>query len=193
MRIRRESAAERAGGGPASAPGRLAPPWTPSTLHITIDRPREEVFDYLADIANHPEFTDHYLKEWRLTRIESSGRGAGARFRADAPLQPLLVGRPELHRGRARRTGSSPSAAAASSTASSSSRAGRSTPAPGGGTRIEFVAETEPRAADRPVDRGASPASGAGSAAARNKALKRLRAILEENRDRGARATVAGR
>ena len=56
----------------------------PVTSTITIGRPREEVFDYLADIANHPEFTDHYLKEWRLTRVESYGRGAGARFRYDA-------------------------------------------------------------------------------------------------------------
>ena len=33
----------------------------PVELSITIDRPREEVFEYLADIANHPEFSDHYL------------------------------------------------------------------------------------------------------------------------------------
>ena len=50
----------------------------PIELSINIDRPREEVFEYLADIANHPEFTDHYLKEWRLTRVDSYGRGAGA-------------------------------------------------------------------------------------------------------------------
>ena len=43
----------------------------PVTAHVVIDRPREEVFEYLADIANHPEFSDHYLKEWRLTRVES--------------------------------------------------------------------------------------------------------------------------
>ena len=58
----------------------------PVTAHVLIDRPREEVFEYLADIANHPEFSDHYLKEWRLTRVESFGRGAGARFKIDAPL-----------------------------------------------------------------------------------------------------------
>ena len=58
----------------------------PITAHVTIDRPREEVFEYLADIANHPEFSDHYLKQWRLTRVESYGRGAGARFKIDAPL-----------------------------------------------------------------------------------------------------------
>ena len=55
----------------------------PVTLHVTIDRPREEVFAYLADVANHPEFTDHFLKDWRLTREESEGRGAGARYRQD--------------------------------------------------------------------------------------------------------------
>src|SRR5437763_195696 len=42
--------------------------------------------DYLADIANHAEFTDHFLQDWHLTRIDSVGRGAGARFRVVAPL-----------------------------------------------------------------------------------------------------------
>ena len=55
----------------------------PVTAHVVIDRPREEVFDYLADIANHPEFSDHYLTEWRLTRVDSVGRGAGARFKLE--------------------------------------------------------------------------------------------------------------
>src|SRR3954451_22164691 len=58
----------------------------PITASITIDRPREEVFTYLADIANHPEFMDHFMTEWRLTRVESYGRGAGARLKVGAPL-----------------------------------------------------------------------------------------------------------
>src|SRR5271170_7649915 len=53
-----------------------------------IDAPRERVFDYLQDIANHPEFTDHYLVDWHLTRQDSVGRGAGARFRVKAPPGP---------------------------------------------------------------------------------------------------------
>ena len=53
----------------------------PVTVSVTIDKPREEVFAYLADIANHPEFTDHYRKDWRLTREDSEGRGAGARYK----------------------------------------------------------------------------------------------------------------
>ena len=48
---------------------------------VTIDRPREVVFAYLADLANHPEFSDHYLQQWHLTRTDSWGEGAGARYR----------------------------------------------------------------------------------------------------------------
>jgi uncharacterized protein YndB with AHSA1/START domain len=57
----------------------------PVTASIVVAAPRERVFDYLQDIANHPEFTDHYLVDWHLTRIDSVGRGAGARFRVKAP------------------------------------------------------------------------------------------------------------
>ena len=56
----------------------------PVTVSTVISVPRERVFDYLQDIANHPEFTDHYLVDWHLTRINSVGRGAGARFRVKA-------------------------------------------------------------------------------------------------------------
>jgi len=55
------------------------------TVSIVVSAPRERVFDYLQDIANHPQFTDHYLVDWRLTRIDSVGIGAGARFRVKAP------------------------------------------------------------------------------------------------------------
>jgi uncharacterized protein YndB with AHSA1/START domain len=51
------------------------------TSSITIDAPRERVFDYLADIANHVEFSDHYLKDFRLERLDSSGVGASASFK----------------------------------------------------------------------------------------------------------------
>src|SRR3954453_13076901 len=53
----------------------------PVSAHVVIDRPREEVFEDLSDIANHAEFTDHRMTDWRLTRIDSYGRGAGARFK----------------------------------------------------------------------------------------------------------------
>ena len=59
----------------------------PFTVTTTIAKPREQVYEYLADISNHPEFTDHYLVDWRLLRNDSVGLGAGARFRIKAPLQ----------------------------------------------------------------------------------------------------------
>ena len=64
-------------------------------------------------------------------------------------------------------------------------------PASGGGTRLEYMYETEPRAPDGPPRGGARGRRGWFR---RNggKALRRLRGILEENRDRGARATVGG-
>lgn len=58
----------------------------PVTATCTIDAPREEVFGYLSDLANHVEFTDHYLKDFRLERLESRGLGAAASFRVSFPL-----------------------------------------------------------------------------------------------------------
>lgn len=58
----------------------------PLTVTSIVDRPRREVFDYLADIANHAEFTDHFLKQFRLERLQSRGLGAGARYLIDFPL-----------------------------------------------------------------------------------------------------------
>jgi uncharacterized protein YndB with AHSA1/START domain len=58
----------------------------PVTVSRTVDAPRERVFEYLSDIANHPEFSDHYLREFRLERLDSRGLGAAARYRLDFPL-----------------------------------------------------------------------------------------------------------
>ena len=160
----------------------------PVTAAITIDRPREDVFDYLADIANHPEFSDHYMKHWRLTRLESVGRGAGARFRLDRrldrygwadmtfielerPYRIVAVGRGgKYNRNKTYTTWTLiPS---------------------GGATRVEYSTEVEPAL---PTDRvmemfGTRRFFKRGT----RKALRRLQSILEEDLDRGARATVAG-
>jgi uncharacterized protein YndB with AHSA1/START domain len=160
----------------------------PFTVSTTISRPREEVFEYLADIANHSEFSDHYLVDWRLTRENSYGAGAGARFRVKAPfsrfswadvtladVQPpfKLV---ERGRGgkfnRVRMLGAYTLA-----------------PGPGGTTRVQYTLETDPvLLSDKLLEvlggriwlrRKAS------------KAMRRLRTILEEGRDRGRRVSVA--
>ena len=46
----------------------------PVIVSVTVGRPREEVFDYLADMANHSEFTDHFLEDFHLTRENTVGR-----------------------------------------------------------------------------------------------------------------------
>lgn len=52
---------------------------------VTIERSPEEIYDYLIDVANHPEFLDHFLKHWHLTREDTVGIGAGVRFKVSGP------------------------------------------------------------------------------------------------------------
>jgi uncharacterized protein YndB with AHSA1/START domain len=161
----------------------------PVTVTVNIARPREEVFAYLEDLANHAEFTDHYLKDWHLTRVNSVGLGAGARYRVDAPLNRF------------------PWADAAFIEVEAPFRiveAGRAgkfnrirvlgtwvlTPTAGGqNTRVEFTNETIPAT---PTDRILESFGARGWIRRKNrKALRRLRSILEEGHERGQRATVA--
>jgi hypothetical protein len=53
----------------------------PVSTTISIDAPREHVHRLLADLAVRPSFTDHFIDEFRLERLDSAGVGAGARFR----------------------------------------------------------------------------------------------------------------
>lgn len=63
----------------------------PISAEIEIDVPREEAFAKLADLAERPSFTDHFLTDFHLTRIDSEGVGAGARFRVKAPLRKVWM------------------------------------------------------------------------------------------------------
>jgi uncharacterized protein YndB with AHSA1/START domain len=163
---------------------------------MIVSAPREQVFDYLQDIANHPQFTDHYLVDWRLTRIDSVGKGAGARFRVKAPGNRFSWGdatfaeveRPhrivEVGRtgkdNRIRTRGVYDLA-----------------PAPADSTRVRFTLQTVPATlTDRLMD-------GLGGRAwlkrKNRRALRRLREILERGdggeanaQDRDRRVTVAG-
>jgi uncharacterized protein YndB with AHSA1/START domain len=58
----------------------------PIRVTRNVDVPREVVFDYLADVANHAEFTDHFLTDFRLERLQSRGVGAAYRYRLKFPL-----------------------------------------------------------------------------------------------------------
>jgi uncharacterized protein YndB with AHSA1/START domain len=160
----------------------------PVNVSIVISAPREQVFDYLQDIANHAEFTDHYLVDWHLTRIDSVGRGAGARFRVKAPGNRFSwadvtfaeVERP--HRiVEVGRTGKNNRIRTLG--------AYELSPATGGATRVEFTLQTVPATlADRLIE-----GLGARSWTKRKteRAMRRLRAILERDEGRGQRVTVA--
>jgi uncharacterized protein YndB with AHSA1/START domain len=156
-------------------------------VSIIVDAPREQVFDYLQDIANHPEFTDHYLVDWHLTRLDSVGTGAGARFRVkapgnrfswgdvtfaevQAPHRIVEVGRTGKN-NRIRTLGVYELASASP-----------------GATRVRFTFETEPATlADRLIE----GLGGRGWLKRKNgKAMRRLRAIVE--RDAGESIAGAG-
>jgi uncharacterized protein YndB with AHSA1/START domain len=162
----------------------------PITVSTTISKPREEVFEYLADIANHAEFCDHYLTDWRLTREDSYGTGAGARFRVKAPLArfswadmtfaevqpPFRI----LERGR----GGKYNRIRMVGTYTLS-------PGPGNSTKLEYTLETLPvMLSDKLMD---ALGGRAWSRRQATRAMRRLRLILEEGRSRGRRASVAAR
>jgi len=162
----------------------------PITVSTTISKPREQVFEYLADIANHPEFTDHYLVDWHLTREQSYGLGAGARFRVKAPLArfawadftfaevqpPFKI----VERGRGGKYNRIKMLGTYTLT-----------PAASDSTKVEYTLETLPvMPSDRLIDAFGGRAWSRRQAA---KALRRLRSILEEGRERGQRASIAGR
>jgi len=63
----------------------------PIRAETGIDLPRERVFAALADLSRRPQFTDHFLSDFHLTRIDPSGVGAGARFRVQAPLRKVWM------------------------------------------------------------------------------------------------------
>ncbi|UGS37847.1 SRPBCC family protein [Capillimicrobium parvum] len=162
----------------------------PVTVTTTIDRPREEVFAYLLDVANRPEYTDHYLVDWRLTREQTVGRGAGARFRFKAPLNrfnwaditliEVEAPRRIVEAGRGGKYNRTRLRAVYELEQGS-----------GGTTRVTYMLETKPgKLSDALMEkvgfRGWIKRKS-------SRALRRLRSILEDDEGRGARATIAGR
>jgi uncharacterized protein YndB with AHSA1/START domain len=161
----------------------------PVTVPATVERPREEVFEYLADIANHAEFTDHFLKDFRLTREQSYGRGAGARYRVNMPLNrfpwadtTIVEFDPPyrlVEQGRAGKYNRI-----------KVSTEYRLLEGAGDTTRVELTSETEPALV---TDRLLEKLGARGWLRRQNRrALRRLQSILEDNELRGRRATLAG-
>jgi uncharacterized protein YndB with AHSA1/START domain len=147
----------------------------------------EEVFDVLEDLSQRPAFSDHYMKDFRLSRANPRGEGATARFLLDrrifaerAEVRLAETDRPHriVETGRVGRLGRSRLSAVYELQPDS------------GGCRVELTTSSEPKTAvDRLRERGAH------RWVRRNtkKALNRLRQLLEDPGDGPAqRVTVAG-
>lgn len=148
----------------------------PITAEIDIDVPRERVFEEIADLARRPAFTDHFLLGPHLTRIESTGVGAGIRFRVgprrrsiwmDSAIEELDPPHRIVEAGRGGRA----------------NRVKNRTvwellEGPGGLTRVRVSHWTEPA---NPVDRALESLSGTAGHHRRGwrEALRRLREQLE--------------
>src|SRR3954452_23247159 len=148
----------------------------PVSAEIEIDVPRRRAFEAIADLSLRPSFTDHFLSDFHLTRIEPSGVGAGARFRfAVWPravwMDTTIAEIDEPHRlvehGRGGRLNRVPS-----------TTLWELTEGPGSLTRVRVSYSTE---APNPMDRALELLSGASIPYERRwrEALRRLRDQLE--------------
>jgi uncharacterized protein YndB with AHSA1/START domain len=57
----------------------------PVTAHAFISAPREDLFDFIADLGARPAWCDHFMDDYRLAHPDARGQGAGARYLLDAP------------------------------------------------------------------------------------------------------------
>jgi uncharacterized protein YndB with AHSA1/START domain len=158
------------------------------TVSVVISAPREEVFDFVSDLAARPAYTDHYLRDYRLARVNAVGVGAAARFRLRAPLareyaelQVMEADRPRriVEEVRLGRRGRNRSLALY-----------EFTPEAGGTTRVELTTYSEPATA---VDRIKEIGAAWWIRRKTRKSLERLRKIFEEpQKEPLKRVTVAG-
>jgi uncharacterized membrane protein len=160
----------------------------PIQSSVLVDRPREEVFEYLSDIANHLEFSDHYIREVHMTREDTYGLGAGMRFRlptpfnrfdwADVTLTDVEAPRRIVQKGRGGKYNRIRTVSVYELEPSGATS-----------TRVTLTYETQPK---YPSDRLIEALARGRVKRGQRRALKRLRSILEEGRERGRRATIAG-
>lgn len=161
----------------------------PVSAEIEIDAPREQVFATLADLALRPSFTDHFLTDFHLTRLESRGLGAGARFRAALPLRSVwmdtVISELEephkiVERGKGGRVNRIPT-----------TFVWELTEGPGNLTRVRVSHWTEP---SNPIDRAAEVLAANSIFEQRGwrEALRRLRELFEAEKAAMARLAVAG-
>lgn len=158
------------------------------TVSTVISAPREQVFDFVCDLAGRPAFTDHFMRDYRLARVDPVGAGAAARFQLRAPLakeyaelQITEADRPRriVEEIRVGRRGRNRSVALYDFIVEG-----------GGTTRVELTTYSEPAT---PIDRLKEIGAAGWMRRQTRKALDRLRMIFEEPPSGELkRATIAG-
>jgi uncharacterized protein YndB with AHSA1/START domain len=56
------------------------------TVSKIISADREAIFDLVSDLASRPAYADHYMRDYRLARVNPVGEGAAARFQVKKPF-----------------------------------------------------------------------------------------------------------
>ena len=158
------------------------------TVSTTISAPREQVFDFVCDLAARPSFADHFMEDYRLARVQPVGVGAAARFKLDLPLAneyaELTITKADRPRQiveelRVGRRGRNRSVAVYDFTRESASV-----------TRVELTTFSEPATM---VDRLKEIGAAGWVRRKTRKSLDRLRLIFEDpERAKLKRATIAG-
>jgi uncharacterized protein YndB with AHSA1/START domain len=158
------------------------------TVSTIISAPREDVFDFVCDLAGRPAYTDHFMDDYRLARVQPIGVGAAARFRLKAPLSneyaELTITEADRPRRiieeiRVGRRGRNRSVAVYDFTRESA-----------GVTRVELTTYGEPATM---VDRFRQIGAAGWTRRKTRRSLDRLRMIFEEPRkEPPRRATIAG-
>jgi uncharacterized protein YndB with AHSA1/START domain len=158
------------------------------TVSTVISAPREEVFDFVCDLAGRPAYTDHFMRDYRLARVDPVGPGAAARFQLRAPLAKeyaeltiIEADRPWqiVEEIRVGRRGRNRSVAVYEFTVEG-----------GGVTRVELTTYSEPATI---IDRVKELGAAGWIRRQTKKALERLRLIFEEPPGGELkRATIAG-
>jgi uncharacterized protein YndB with AHSA1/START domain len=161
----------------------------PVSAEVEIDAPRERAFATIGDLARRPSFTDHFIDGFRLTRIESSGLGAGARFRVALPPRSLwmdtaIVELEEPHRIVERGRGGRANRIPSTTVWELHEGAG-----PLSKVRVSFWTEPSNR-----LDKALEKAAGTSMRLGRDwaEALRRLRGLLESGEASGEGVGVAG-
>jgi uncharacterized protein YndB with AHSA1/START domain len=161
----------------------------PVSAEVEIDVPRERVFEFVADLANRPSFGGRFISDFRLTRIDSAGVGAGARFRFDVPLcsrwmDTAIAELDEPHRVVERGSGGRGNRVRSTTVWELAEGPGSLTE-----VRVSFWTESS-----HPADRLREALSGASFQYERRwrEALRRLRDGLESGAFAGGRVAVAG-